>query len=91
MALTIGSRRNGVVTLYARRIVKELRAVDPVGPYIIGGHSFGGVVGVEVAYQLEKAGCPGPRVCFCSTPARRVPNVKRIKRFLHERAFSPGA
>ncbi|MDZ7915056.1 MAG: non-ribosomal peptide synthetase [Rhodococcus sp. (in: high G+C Gram-positive bacteria)] len=40
----------------ARRHMRELRAVQPRGPYLLLGHSFGGVVALEVARALEKAG-----------------------------------
>jgi thioesterase domain-containing protein/acyl carrier protein len=41
-----------MATLY----LKEVRAVQPNGPYLIGGRSFGGVVAFEMAYQLQAAG-----------------------------------
>ena len=41
-----------MATLY----LKELRAVQPHGPYLIGGRSFGGVVAFEMACQLQSAG-----------------------------------
>jgi len=40
----------------ARRHIATLRAVQPRGPYYIGGHSFGGVLSMEVAHQLREAG-----------------------------------
>ncbi|MBT0770871.1 alpha/beta fold hydrolase [Kineosporia sp. J2-2] len=40
----------------ARRHIKTLRQIQPVGPYFIGGHSFGGVLAMEVAHQLRDAG-----------------------------------
>ncbi len=40
----------------ARRHIKTLRTIQPVGPYFIGGHSFGGVLAYEVAQQLREAG-----------------------------------
>ncbi|GLY31326.1 AMP-binding protein [Kineosporia sp. NBRC 101731] len=40
----------------ARRHIKTLRAVQPAGPYFIGGHSFGGVLSLEVARRLREAG-----------------------------------
>ncbi|GAB3263987.1 AMP-binding protein [Kineosporia babensis] len=40
----------------ARRHIKTLRSIQPVGPYFIGGHSFGGVLALEVAQQLREAG-----------------------------------
>jgi thioesterase domain-containing protein len=36
--------------------LKQLRLAQPQGPYLIGGHSFGGLVAVEVARSLREAG-----------------------------------
>jgi thioesterase domain-containing protein/acyl carrier protein/NADP-dependent 3-hydroxy acid dehydrogenase YdfG len=36
--------------------VREMRAIQPRGPYYIGGFSFGGSVALEMALQLERAG-----------------------------------
>ena len=33
-----------------------LQAVQPEGPYFLGGHSFGGIVAFEMARQLRRAG-----------------------------------
>jgi acyl transferase domain-containing protein len=40
----------------AAHFITELRSVQPVGPYLLGGFSFGGIVGLEVAQQLQAAG-----------------------------------
>ncbi|HEV2761391.1 MAG TPA: amino acid adenylation domain-containing protein, partial [Pyrinomonadaceae bacterium] len=40
----------------AAAYVEELRAVQPAGPYALGGWSMGGVVAFEMARQLERAG-----------------------------------
>ena len=40
----------------AAHFITELRSVQPVGPYLLGGFSFGGIVGLEVAQQLHAAG-----------------------------------
>jgi acyl-coenzyme A synthetase/AMP-(fatty) acid ligase/thioesterase domain-containing protein len=40
----------------ARRHVRAVRTVQPHGPYYLGGHSFGGVVALEMAQQLRQAG-----------------------------------
>jgi thioesterase domain-containing protein len=40
----------------ARAYIEEIRAVRPKGPYILGGVSFGGVIGFEVAQQLREMG-----------------------------------
>ncbi|MEL6353400.1 MAG: alpha/beta fold hydrolase [Cyanobacteria bacterium J06627_28] len=40
----------------AATCVKELRMVQPEGPYIVGGHCFGGAVAFEMARQLQAQG-----------------------------------
>jgi thioesterase domain-containing protein len=40
----------------ARHYVRELQAVQPAGPYYLGGYCFGGVVAYEMACQLHDAG-----------------------------------
>ncbi|MFJ3382484.1 alpha/beta fold hydrolase [Curtobacterium sp. NPDC090217] len=40
----------------ARRYIALMRIVQPRGPYIIVGHSLGGIVGLEVARLLTEAG-----------------------------------
>ena len=38
----------------ASHYIKEIRAVQPNGPYFLGGYSFGGAIAFEMAQQLEK-------------------------------------
>ena len=40
----------------ARRFLQIMRVVQPHGPYNLVGHSFGGLVALEVARQLTEAG-----------------------------------
>jgi acyl transferase domain-containing protein/thioesterase domain-containing protein len=40
----------------AAHFIVELRSVQPAGPYLLGGFSFGGIVGLEMAQQLLAAG-----------------------------------
>ncbi|WP_444547642.1 amino acid adenylation domain-containing protein [Sorangium atrum] len=40
----------------AARYLQELRAVQPEGPYLLGGHSAGGVIAYEMAQQLLAEG-----------------------------------
>jgi thioesterase domain-containing protein len=40
----------------ARRYITEISKVQPVGPYLLGGWSFGGLVAFEMAQQLMNAG-----------------------------------
>ncbi|MBX7255073.1 MAG: amino acid adenylation domain-containing protein [Candidatus Hydrogenedentes bacterium] len=41
----------------ARHYVSAVRAVQPEGPYYLGGHSSGGVVALELARLLKAEGC----------------------------------
>ncbi len=40
----------------AQHYIKEIRSVQPVGPYFLGGFSAGGLVAYEMARQLVEAG-----------------------------------
>jgi len=40
----------------AAHYIKEIRALQPVGPYFLGGFSAGGLVAYEMARQLHEAG-----------------------------------
>ena len=40
----------------ARHYIREMRSVQPTGPYYVGGLSLGGVIAYEMAQQLQAAG-----------------------------------
>lgn len=40
----------------ATRYLQEIRKVQPNGPYLLGGHCYGGVLAFEIAQQLQKQG-----------------------------------
>ncbi len=40
----------------AAQYIEAIRAVDPVGPYCLGGYSAGGLIAFEMAQQLQRAG-----------------------------------
>ena len=40
----------------AAHYVKEIRSVQPHGPYLLGGFCYGGVLALEMAHQLQQAG-----------------------------------
>jgi len=40
----------------ASRHIEAMRRVDPSGPYLLGGWSYGGIVAYEMAAQLERQG-----------------------------------
>jgi amino acid adenylation domain-containing protein len=47
---------HGSIEEMAAAYIEELRAVQPAGPYLLGGWSMGGVVAFEMARQLENGG-----------------------------------
>ncbi|MBL8931205.1 MAG: alpha/beta fold hydrolase [Kineosporiaceae bacterium] len=55
-----GMERRGVpdwtVARAARRNLTVIRTVQPRGPYVLAGHSYGGLVALEMAHQLRAAG-----------------------------------
>ncbi|WP_437928193.1 amino acid adenylation domain-containing protein [Sorangium sp. So ce291] len=51
-----GERVFADIPTMAAHYLRELRAVQPEGPYILGGHSAGGVVAYEMAQQLLAEG-----------------------------------
>jgi thioesterase domain-containing protein len=40
----------------AAHYLRETKTVQPKGPYLIGGHCFGGKVAFEMAFQLRAQG-----------------------------------
>jgi amino acid adenylation domain-containing protein len=50
----------------ATRYIAEIRAIQPKGPYTLGGACFGGVVAFEMAHQLRAQGeqIAGPLLLF---------------------------
>ena len=50
------ARPDRTVEACATRYLTEIRAIQPSGPYLIGGFSFGGLVAFEIACRLQAAG-----------------------------------
>ena len=63
----------------ARDYIKEIRSVQPKGPYCLTGHSFGGIVAFEIAQQLvaagEKVGLLALLDTFSPTVSTDVPSL----------------
>ena len=51
-----GKHIPATVEAIAADFVKEIRIVQPSGPYFIGGYSFGGMMSFEIACQLQQQG-----------------------------------
>ncbi|MGJ5816511.1 AMP-binding protein [Paludibaculum fermentans] len=61
----------------AARFVEQIRDVQPQGPYLLGGHCFGGIVAYEMARQLVAQGQDVGRLVMFETPAPGYPKVLR--------------
>lgn len=59
----------------AAHYIDEMRSIQPYGPYLVGGYSFGGLIALEMAQQLRNIGERAALVVlfdtFC-TPARKA-------------------
>ncbi|QUQ65097.1 cytochrome P450 [Kutzneria sp. CA-103260] len=55
------------VPALARRYVEEIKAIQPHGPYLVGGHSFGGLVAYEIGRVLRSQGDEVAQVILIDT------------------------
>ncbi len=51
--------------------VRAIRTVQPEGPYVLAGHSFGGRVAFETTLQLERLGCHENHLLLIDSTAPR--------------------
>jgi len=51
-----GRQAPSTVEAMAADYVREIKAVQPEGPYFLAGYSFGGIAAFETAQQLQKCG-----------------------------------
>ncbi|GAA1642809.1 hypothetical protein GCM10009764_75830 [Nocardia ninae] len=63
----------------AARNIEELRAVHPSGPYVLGGHSSGGLIADEMARQLLAGGQQVPLVIMIDTVAVHDPQRLELR------------
>jgi amino acid adenylation domain-containing protein len=55
----------------AEYYLEAIRTVQPQGPYLLGGHSFGALVAFEMAQQLHRQGQNVARLAVLDLPALR--------------------
>ncbi|HCQ65629.1 MAG TPA: hypothetical protein DIU07_10965 [Rhodobacteraceae bacterium] len=60
----------------------EMRQIQPVGPYVVGGFSGGGITALEIARQLEAEGEEVALVILLDTYKIQDPVLKRIDKAL---------
>jgi acyl-CoA synthetase (AMP-forming)/AMP-acid ligase II/thioesterase domain-containing protein len=69
----------------ARLALGAIRSVQPRGPYLLGGHCYGGVVAFEAARQLQSAGEQIAKLLLFDVPAPGYPKVGRSwRRYVKE-------
>ncbi len=69
----------------ARRHVHFLRAIQPSGPYLVGGRSSGGVIAFEMAQQLRAAGETVLPVVLFDTGGPKAPHLNRFRGHIRRR------
>ena len=79
----------------AAAYITEVRAMQPEGPYFLGGLSFGGIVAFEMGQQLFASGQEVAMLALFDTPtpwaAAPKPLFKKLAGYLHNvRRFGPG-
>ncbi|UCE20074.1 MAG: AMP-binding protein [Gemmatimonadota bacterium] len=68
----------------ASHYIREMRAVQPEGPYLLGGMCFGGVVAFEMAQQLHALGQEVGQLFLLDTSCPPF-NLKQRLNFIFER------
>jgi acyl-CoA synthetase (AMP-forming)/AMP-acid ligase II/thioesterase domain-containing protein len=69
----------------ARLSLSAIRTIQPRGPYLLGGHCYGGVIAFETARQLQSEGEQIARLVLFDVPVPGYPKVGRSwARYLKE-------
>ncbi|MBT7411401.1 MAG: amino acid adenylation domain-containing protein, partial [Methylococcales bacterium] len=63
----------------AKTYIKSLRKTQPVGPYVLAGHSFGGLIAFEMAQQLIAANQVIDHLVLLETPSPAYINDQLMK------------
>ncbi len=64
------------VEAIATAYLKDIRAVQPKGPYVLGGYSFGGTLAYEISQQLRAEGDDVAMLFLWDVPNLQVPPRK---------------
>lgn len=73
-----GGETIGTVEALAAHYVRAIKTVQPGGPYLLCGHSFGGFVAYEMARQLEEAGERGNTVVILDSSPYILPRHREV-------------
>ncbi len=67
------------VTDMANCYLKEIRTIQPYGPYLLFGYSFGGIIAFEIAQQLD---AEGEKISFLGVCDQDSPNSVKVEKSL---------
>jgi thioesterase domain-containing protein/acyl carrier protein len=73
----------------ARDHIERVRSIQPHGPYRLAGYSFGGLVALEVAQQLQRAG-ETMELLFLLDPSEPFQSQSKVEPELYEKKRTPG-
>jgi aspartate racemase len=72
----------------AAHYIREMRSVQPEGPYFLGGHSMGGTIAFEMAQQFKKQGEDVALLVLLDSGPPRGSEIVRATRRLQARGRS---
>lgn len=73
----------------ARDHIERIRSIQPHGPYRLAGYSFGGLVALEVAQQLQRAG-ETMELLFLLDPSEPFQSQSKVEPELYEKKRTRG-
>jgi 3-oxoacyl-(acyl-carrier-protein) synthase/acyl carrier protein len=85
--LMLEEKPHADVCIMARHYVRELKKIQPQGPYFIGGECIGGIVAYEMALQLQRSGEKVAQLILMDTPRPKFSfqlkqEYRRLKRHI---------
>lgn len=75
------------IPMLASLYIKEMKQIQPIGPYTIGGYSFGGNVAFEMALQLEQVGDKVERIIMFDSHPPHAYNESTLNNIKYFDAF----
>lgn len=69
----------------ATAYIKDIKALQPEGPYLLGGFCLGGRIALEIAHQLRECGDIVPLVALFGTPTTQTKEEREKKPSISKR------
>ena len=71
-AISIGTSPDVKLSALVSQYVDQMRAIQPDGPYLLGGYSIGGTVAFETGRELGRRGAEVSRLILLDAPYRPI-------------------